>query len=276
MRTVLARPHPPNPRARRLRSLAAPLALTMLLASCGDDGGSAGDAGAAIVVTTTTLGDVVRNLVGDDAPVDVGIPPHPPPHPPNPRARRLRSLAAPLALTMLLASCGDDGGSAGDAGAEIVVTTTILGDVVRNLVGDDASVDVVMPPNASPHDFAPSAKQAAALRSADVVVANGLGFESGLVAAVDAAADDGATVLHATDYVETAPFRANADHEDEHADEDHEDEHGAADDHADHDHDGDDTHLFTAPARMATIAEGLAADLMAAVPELRSEEHTSE
>src|SRR3546814_9281075 len=75
------------------------------------------------------------------------------PHPPNPRARRLRSLAAPLALTMLLASCGDDGGSAGDAGAEIVVTTTILGDVVRNLVGDDASVDVVMPPNASPHDF---------------------------------------------------------------------------------------------------------------------------
>src|SRR3546814_7054031 len=46
------------------------------------------------------------------------------------------------------------------------------------------------------------------------------------------------------------------------------DEHGAADDHADHDHDGDDPHVFTDPARMATIAEGLAADLMAAVPEL--------
>src|SRR3546814_156138 len=46
------------------------------------------------------------------------------------------------------------------------------------------------------------------------------------------------------------------------------DEHGAADDHTDHDHDGDDPHVFTDPARMATIAEGLAADLMAAVPEL--------
>src|SRR3546814_16158906 len=60
----------------------------------------------------------------------------------------------------------------------------------------------------------------------------------------------------------------SSDLEDEHADEDHEDEHGAADDHADHDHDGDDPHVFTDPARMATIAEGLAADLMAAVPEL--------
>src|SRR3546814_18034845 len=110
---------------------------------------------------------------------------------------------------MLLASCGDDGGSAGDAGAEIVVTTTLLGDVVRNLVGDDASVDVVMPPNARPHDFAPSAKQAAALRSADVVVANGLGFESGLVADVDAAADHGATVLPAPEHVEPPPSRPN-------------------------------------------------------------------
>src|SRR3546814_11976616 len=101
------------------------------------------------------------------------------PHPPNPRARRLRSLAAPLALTMLLASCGDDGGSAGDAGAEIVVTTTILGDVVRNLVGDDARVDVVMPPKASPHEFVPSAKQAAALPPAHVAGATRHGLASG-------------------------------------------------------------------------------------------------
>src|SRR3546814_11906509 len=116
------------------------------------------------------------------------------PHPPNPRARRLRSLAAPLALTMLLASCGDDGGSAGDAGAEIVVTTTILGDVVRNLVGDDASVDVVMPPNARPHDFAPSAKQPTALRPADAVVANGPRLETAHVAAVAAPSHQARTV----------------------------------------------------------------------------------
>src|SRR3546814_13041546 len=86
-----------------------------------------------------------------------------------------------------------------------------------------------MPPNASPHDFAPSAKQAAALRSADVVVANGLGFESGLVAAVDAAADHGATLLHATYFVATAPFRANEHHEDEQHHVDPQREHGAAD-----------------------------------------------
>src|SRR3546814_16968098 len=94
------------------------------------------------------------------------------PHPPNPRARRLRSLAAPLALTMLLASCGDDGGSAGDAGAEIVVTTPILGDVLRNLVGADSSVDALLPPTQRPHDFAPSPKPPAPLTPTNAILPN--------------------------------------------------------------------------------------------------------
>ena len=48
------------------------------------------------------------------------------------------------------------------------------------MVGDLATVDVLMPPNADPHEFRLSARQAADLREADVVVANGAGFEAGL------------------------------------------------------------------------------------------------
>ena len=121
-------------------------------------------------------------------------------------ARRAAAVVLAVAVTGL-AACGDDGGSAttGDR-PHIVVTTNILGDVVRNLVGDDADVDVVMPPGSNPHDFAPSAQQVAILRDADVVVVNGLGFEAGLVDTIDAAADDGVPVITATDAIEALPL----------------------------------------------------------------------
>lgn len=121
----------------------------------------------------------------------------------------MRTVLATAAVgALVLAGCG--GGDAGSqSSADVVVTTSILGDVVRNLVGDDVEVEVVMPPNADPHDFAPSARQAASLRAADVVVANGLGLEAPLDEALAAAEADGATVLRATDYVETVPFGAH-------------------------------------------------------------------
>jgi zinc/manganese transport system substrate-binding protein len=141
-----------------------------------------------------------------------------------------------LAATLLAAACGDDGGAAGGTNsAEVVVTTSVLGDVVTNLVGDDAGVEVLMPPGADPHEFAPSARQAADLREADLVVANGGGFEAGLDDTLEAAEDDGATVVRALDSVERID---------------------------------DDPHFFTDPARMAVAAETVATTLSEEVPAL--------
>lgn len=140
----------------------------------------------------------------------------------------------------------------------MIVTTSVLGDVVEHLVGDDVAVEVLMPPGADPHDFAPSAKQAAALREADAVVRNGLGFESGLDDAIASAEEDGVLVLTATDHVETQPFGAAAAGD------------SAADDHGAHDHEGDDPHVFTDPSRMRAIAAALFDELDRAIPELRA------
>jgi zinc/manganese transport system substrate-binding protein len=142
-------------------------------------------------------------------------------------------LTAVLAVAAGLSACGDSGESADDSGPRIVVTTNILGDVVENLVGDDAAVEVLMPPGSNPHDFAPSAQQAAALRDADLVVVNGLGFEVGLVDTIEAAERDGVTVLTATDAIDPLPLDADAD-------------------------DALDPHFFTDPARMRTVAERIA------------------
>ncbi len=158
----------------------------------------------------------------------------------------MRTVLVLVAAGMIVtAGCGDDDtdGSAG-RGAAIVVTTNILGDVVGELVGDDVEVEVLMPPNANPHDFAASARQAADMRVSDVLVVNGLGFEAGLEDAIDAAEDDGATVVAVA---ELAPGHLTLGEEAYGHDEEGE-----------HAHEGEDPHVFTDPARMAVAVDALA------------------
>lgn len=162
-------------------------------------------------------------------------------------------LAVMTGLVALGAGCGDDDDTAsGSGGASIVVTSNILGDIVGELVGDDVAVEVLMPPNADPHDFAASARQAADLRSADVVVTNGFGFEAGLEDTIDAAADDGVDVI---EVAELAPDHLRVDGAEAHEGEGEEDE-------DEHGHEGEDPHVFTDPARMA-VATAALADLLA-------------
>lgn len=192
--------------------------------------------------------------------------------------RRHPLIATAAIVGLAAAACGDDDSAAGDGTPTIVVTTDILGDVVAHLTGDLAEVEVVMPAGADPHEFQPSARQAAALRDADVVVANGAGFEEGLEDAVHGAEEDGVVVFEAIDSVEAlAP--ADDHEDDDHADEG-EDEHADEDEHAgegdeesdDHGHGDVDPHFFTDPARMATAAEALAGLLADEVPALDTDE----
>lgn len=110
-----------------------------------------------------------------------------------------RGSAALALLPLALGACSSGDGSDAADGARIVVTTSILGDVVRNLVGDAAEVEVIMPPGSDPHDFAPAPKQAQAMRSADVLITNGLDFEAALLDTIEAASEDGAHVVVASD-----------------------------------------------------------------------------
>lgn len=111
-------------------------------------------------------------------------------------------LPAALLAASTLTAC--DVGS--DDGPLIVVSTNILGDVVENVVGDQAEVLTLMKPDADPHSFEISAQEAARVRSADLLVANGLGLEEGLQQHLDAAADDGVATFVAGDAVEVLEY----------------------------------------------------------------------
>ncbi len=104
--------------------------------------------------------------------------------------RLLATVVVAASVTAVVSACGGQ-----DERPDIVVTTNILGDVVTGLVGDTADVKVLMKPNADPHSFGISAKEAGDVEQADLVVANGLGLEEGLQSVLDSARERGVDVL---------------------------------------------------------------------------------
>jgi zinc/manganese transport system substrate-binding protein len=120
----------------------------------------------------------------------------------------------------------------------IVVTTSILGDVVSEVVGGLADVQVIMPIGANPHDFAPSARQAESMENADLLIVNGAGFEEGMLRVIEQVQSTGTPVFAFTDHVEMLQFAGHShSHGDDHGDDDHGHSHGD-----DHDHSHDDDH----------------------------------
>ena len=145
--------------------------------------------------------------------------------------RRLRvaaALAVAAGLVVTTAGCS----SAGSDRPLVAVTTNVLGDVVTEVVGDTADVMVLMPAGADPHSFEVSAKEAARLRTADLVVENGLGLEEGVARHVAAAASDGVPVFTAGDHVDALEWTTEDDS-------------------------GPDPHLWTDPQRMVGVVEAL-------------------
>ncbi|MDE0376728.1 MAG: metal ABC transporter substrate-binding protein, partial [bacterium] len=120
----------------------------------------------------------------------------------------------------------------------MVATTTILGDVISNVVGGNADIEVLLPPGADPHEYQISSSQAALLYTADLVVANGLGLEEGLIDVIEAAEEDGINVLEVGDLLDPLPFTGGGGHgeEDDHAEDEAEDDDHAEEDAEDDDH----------------------------------------
>jgi len=178
---------------------------------------------------------------------------------------RKSAIALPLGVSLALAAtaCAGDDDTAAGAGSgrpQLVVTTSVLGDVVENLVGDLADVEVVMPAGSSPHEFQASPRQVAAMREADAMIVNGGGFEEGLGDPIEAAEADGVATYAAIDAVETLTFAQDEPHDEDDAEQE---EHGTG---------SIDPHFFTDPRRVATAARAIADFLADEVPALDTDE----
>lgn len=118
---------------------------------------------------------------------------------------RFRAFAQvfPLLVFVVLASaCASPAASSASPGKRtIVVTYSVLGAVVKDLVGDTANVVVMIPNGQDPHEWEPSAKDIETLNKADFVIQNGLGLEGGLGKTLAQAEKNGVRFFTASDHI---------------------------------------------------------------------------
>ena len=196
-------------------------------------------------------------------------------------------LASGLAVAALaVAGCGsDDDGSATSAGGDdagsvnVVATTTVLGDIARNVGGDAASVEQLLQPNSDPHDYEPRPDDVVATSKAGIVLASGDGLDGWIEEVVEQSAGSPRLV----DLAAALPVRRSGEEEGhDHAEEEHaaEDEHGHAegeDEHADeqhavgdgHDHGPTDPHWWHDPTNVIAATEAVRDALTTANPDGR-------
>jgi zinc/manganese transport system substrate-binding protein len=82
-----------------------------------------------------------------------------------------------------------------------VVTYSILGSIVKELLGDQARITVSVPNGLDPHDWEPSAKDIEAINHADLVIQNGLDLEGGLQKTLAQAKTRGVRFFTTSDFI---------------------------------------------------------------------------
>ena len=154
---------------------------------------------------------------------------------------------------------------------KVIATFSILGDIVANVGGDRVEVTTLVGPDGDAHVFQPAPADAQAVSGAQVIVANGLGFEGWMDRLIEASGTQAALVT-AADGVTPIAFGEEEHAEEEGHDHDHEDAEGEEhkDDHAKeevghegHDHGAFDPHAWQSVTNVAlyvgNIERGLAA-----------------
>ena len=178
---------------------------------------------------------------------------------------RRATVAVSLLIAPALTSCSDDPPVA-NGEPSLIATTTIWAEITSRALCDSEVISIV-PTGADPHTFEPSLADRATLESADLVIANGLALEEGLVDLLATVADGGTPVIEMTDAVTIREMGDDHDEHDGDHDDEHDGEHHDDDDHADdsdgddhdddHDHDhnhsGGDPHIWLDPLNVAAV-----------------------
>jgi zinc/manganese transport system substrate-binding protein len=167
-----------------------------------------------------------------------------------------------MSAVLLTSACVPDASpqptasSATDGRLRVVATFSIIGDLVRNVGGDAIDLTVLVGPDSDSHTYEPSPANSAALARAQVIIENGVGFESWLDELVTASGSQ-ATRIVAADGV---TLREAGEHTEEHDGEEHEGE-------AAHDPGAFDPHIWHNVKNALQMVRNIQAGLTAADPE---------
>jgi zinc transport system substrate-binding protein len=147
---------------------------------------------------------------------------------------------------------------------EVVTTFLPMTNFAQAVAGDRAQVTQLLPLNIGPHDYQAKPKDAQRLASADLLIQNGLSFESFLSDLIANAGNTDLVIVDASEGIESIQA------EDEHSEGEHsEGEHSEGEEHA-HEHGPDDPHVWLDPKKAIQQVENIRDALIAADAEGRS------
>lgn len=157
---------------------------------------------------------------------------------------------------------------------DVVATFSILGDIVAEVGGERVTVTTLVGPDGDAHVFQPAPADAQAVAGADVIVANGLGFEGWMERLVEASGTRAALITAAEGitpiaYGDKDHDHAGHDHDHDHAhshDHDHDHDHAAEAGHHGHDHGAFDPHAWQSVTNVARYVVNIERGLAAADP----------
>jgi ABC-type Zn uptake system ZnuABC Zn-binding protein ZnuA len=150
-----------------------------------------------------------------------------------------------LVLSTAVFALGDNEDSAkAQNGLNVVATTSIIGDVVKQVLQDNGKLAVLLPVGQNPHSYSPTPRDIALVESADIIFVNGLDLEEELMPIIENLS--GPVVIEVSRGLAAEAEDAHQD-DDEH---DREEDGDHQDDEDDHQHHAGNPHFWFSPLKV--------------------------
>jgi len=150
----------------------------------------------------------------------------------------------------------------------VIATASVFADLAQLALGDNVTIETIIPAGVDVHTFEPSPADAQKLASADLIVMNGLGLDEWALSLLEAAGKSEEDVLELAEGIDesNAWVYLEGEEHDEEEGEEHSEEEGE-----EHGHGGTDPHIWLDPKGAAIYVNRIAARVAAELPERAAE-----
>ena len=180
-------------------------------------------------------------------------------------------VGAVLASLVLVAGC--NGSAASPSPSEstgaaadytVIATTSVFADLAQLALGDNVTIETIIPAGVDVHTFEPSPADAQKLAGANLIVMNGLGLDEWALSLLEAAGKSEEDVLELAEGIDesNAWVYLEGEEHDEEEGEEHSEEEGE-----EHGHGGTDPHIWLDPKGAAIYVDRIAARVAAELPD---------
>ena len=176
-------------------------------------------------------------------------------------------VGAALASLALVAGCNGSAASPSPsestgaaADYRVIATTSVFADLAQLALGDNVTIETIIPAGVDVHTFEPSPVDAQKLAGADLIVMNGLGLDEWALSLLEAAGKSEEDVLELAEGIDESNAWVYLEGEEHDA--------AAPDEHG---HGGTDPHIWLDPKGAAIYVDRIAARVAAELPERAAE-----